>query len=85
MRTAGIAAAFSVVACGVVTCSLKTKMMWLFPMANTIPWLHYSEALREPVKPIAVSYLYFAVWIAVGIAANVIAVKKANVYTMEAE
>lgn len=85
MRTAGIAASFSVIACGVVTCSLKTEMMWLFPMANTIPWLHYSEALREPVKPMEASYLYFVVLIMVGIAANVIAVKKANVYTMEAE
>ena len=55
------------------------EMAFAFPMANTIPWLHYSEALREPIKPMAVSYLYFAVWIMIGIVANVIAVKKANV------
>ena len=85
MKVAGIAASFGVIAAGVLTTSIRTKAMWVFPMANTITWLQYDEALREPVKPMYQSYIYFAVLIVVGIAANVIAVKKNNINTMEAE
>ena len=85
MKVAGIAASFGVIAAGVLTTSIRTKAMWVFPMANTITWLHYDEALRKPVKPMYQSYIYFAVLIAVGIVANVIAVKKNNINTMEAE
>ena len=85
MKVAGIAASFGVIAAGVLTTSIRTKAMWVFPMANTITWLHYDEALREPVKPMYQSYIYFAVLITVGIVANVIAVKKNNINTMEAE
>ena len=85
MKAAGIAASFGVIAAGVLTVSIRTKAMWAFPMANTITWLHYDEALREPVKPMYQSYIYFAVLIAAGIIANVIAVKKNNINTMEAE
>lgn len=82
MKTAGIAAAFAVIACGVVSCSLKVKPMWLFPMAHTIPWLHYEEAFRKPIMPIWVSYAYFAVFILAGIAANIIKMKKSSVFTI---
>ena len=85
MKTAGIAASFGVIAAGVLTTAIRTKAMWAFPMANTITWLHYDTALREPVKPMYQSYIYFAVLIAAGIVANVIAVKKNNINTMEAE
>lgn len=85
MKVAGIAAAFAVVAAGVLTTAIQTKAMWAFPMANTITWLHYDTALREPVKPMYQSYIYFAVLIVIGITANVIAVKKNNINTMEAE
>lgn len=85
MRVAGIAASFAVVAAGVLTCAIKTNAMWAFPMANTITWLHYNTALREPVKPMYQSYIYFAVLILVGITANIIAVRKNNINTMEAE
>lgn len=83
MKTAGIAAAFAVVACGVVTSSLQTSSMWLFPMAHTIPWIHYEEALRKPIFPIWASYLYFAVLIIICIVLNILATKKSNYYTTE--
>lgn len=83
MRTAGIAAAFTVIACGTVTSSIKTGSMWLFPMAHTIPWLHYEEAIRKPILPLWVSYVYFIVLIIICITANIIAAKKSNYYTME--
>ncbi len=85
MRTAGIAAAFAVVAAGVFTCAIRMNVMWLFPMANTITWLHYDEAFSEPVLPMYLSYIYFAILILIGITANIIAVKKTNINTMEAE
>ena len=84
-RTAAIAAAFSVVAGGVVTTALETDAKWFFPMANTIPWLHYSEALRAPVRPMSASYLYFGIWIGIGLLANALAVRRTNIQTMEAE
>lgn len=85
MKVAGIAAAFAVIAAGVLTTAINSEAMWAFPMANTITWLHYDAALREPVKPIYQSYIYFAGLIAIGIIANVIAFKKNNINTMEAE
>lgn len=84
-RAAGIAAAFGVVAAGVLTCAIKTDAMWAFPMANTITWLHYDTALRKPVVPMYFSYVYFAALIIIGIAANITAVRKVNINTMEAE
>lgn len=85
MKVAGIAASFAVVAAGVFTTAIQSKVMWVFPMANTITWLHYDAALSEPVMPMYRSYIYFAALIAVGIAANIIAVKKTNIFTMEEE
>lgn len=85
MKIAGLAAAFAVVAAGVLTTAIKTKAMWAFPMANSITWLHYDTALRRPVKTIYQSYIYFAMLIAIGIIANIIAVKKNSINTMEAE
>lgn len=85
MKSAGIAAAFAVIAAGVLTCAIKTNAMWVFPMANTITWLHFDAAFREPKMPMCFSYIYFAVLITVGIAANIVAVKKTDINTMEAE
>lgn len=85
MRAAGIAAAFGIVAAGVLTCAIKAKAMWAFPMAHTITWLHYDTALRKPIVPMYLSYIYFAVFIALGIIANIIAIKKNNINITEDE
>lgn len=85
LKTAGIAVDFGVIACGVVTCSLKIDAMWLFPMAHTVPLLHYEEAFRKPIMPIFASYLYFGVLIAVSVGANLIAAKKMNYSILEEE
>ncbi len=82
-RSVGIFAAFFVVACGVVTCAVKTDAMWAFPMANSIIWLHYTEILREPIYPIWASYLYFAVLIAILLIANRKLLNKINFENME--
>lgn len=85
MKAAGIAAAFGVVAAGVLTCAVQVKAMWAFPMSHTVTWLHYDTALREPKVPMHVSYIYFGVFIALGIAANIIAIKKNNINITEDE
>lgn len=85
MRAAGIAAAFGVIAAGVLTCAIQVKAMWAFPMSHTVTWLHYDTALREPKVPMQVSYIYFASLIALGIIANVIAIKKNNINITEDE
>ncbi len=85
MKAAGIAAAFGVVAAGVLTCAVQVKAMWAFPMSHTVTWLHYDTALREPKVPMYVSYIYFGVFIALGIAANIIAIKKNNINITEDE
>ena len=44
---------------GTILCAARSQIQWLFPMAHTIPWLHYSEYYRKQVFPIIGSYLYF--------------------------
>lgn len=83
IQSLGLLVAVFIVAVGVVTCSLKIEVMWLFPMANTIVWLHYEEILSEPIFPIWVSYMYFVVGIAVTVAINCVAVKKLQFLNIE--
>ena len=59
LRGAGLLTAVGVIALGATTCALKVPVMWYFPMANTIVWLHYEELLRKPVTPVSNSLIYF--------------------------
>lgn len=83
IQSAGVFAVFTIVGLGVASCSLKTKVMWAFPMANTIIWLHYEEILREPIYPIWASFLYFAIAIAVLLTVSLIALKKMQFINIE--
>lgn len=85
MRVAGIAAAFGIVAAGVLTCAIQVKAMWAFPMSHTVTWLHYDTALREPIVPMYLSYIYFGTFIVLGIIANAIAIRKNNINITEDE
>lgn len=76
LQSAGIFAVFVVIGLGAVTCALKSAAMWIFPMANTISWMHYEEILRKPVYPVGFSFLYFAVVIFLLVAANAAALRK---------
>lgn len=62
-RAIGVLSTYAVMLCGVITCAVRLKSMWLFPMANSIIWLHYTEILRKPVYPILNSYLYLGILI----------------------
>lgn len=72
----GLAAVMLVIAGGVLTCALKTKWMWAFPMAHTIPWLHYDEILRAPVVPIGATAAFWAISLTVGTLACFAAVRR---------
>lgn len=60
-RMTGVFSCVAIIALGVATCALRNDLMWLFPMGNSIIWMHYTEIIREPIKPIWYSYVYFAV------------------------
>lgn len=79
----GFFIAGSVIAFGVVGCSLKTTFMWFFPMGNAIIWLHYTEYFREEIMPIFFSYLYFLIVIAILIALNLLALRKLTLETVQ--
>ncbi len=83
IQSFGLFAAIFVVAAGVVTCSVKSPSMWIFPMANTIVWLHYDEILNKQIFPIWCSYLYFTIAIIVGSIINVCAVRRLQFYNIE--
>jgi len=83
IKSAGLFSVFIVIGLGVTTCSLKTSTMWAFPMANTIVWLHYTEILREPIKPIAYSYIYFIAIISFLIIACFVALKRMQFRNIE--
>lgn len=48
---------------GSVGCAIRNRAMWLFPMANTISWLHYDKYITYNTYPIIYSYLYFLILI----------------------
>lgn len=86
IQSFGLFAAIFIVAAGVVTCTLKTNIMWSFPMANTIVWLHYEEIIGKPIVPIWYSYIYFCIAVIILVLLNLIAVKRfqfANIEQVE--
>lgn len=64
---------------GTIACAGRTAYMWIFPMAHTISWLHYSEYQRKALLPISYSYLYFAGINVVLLILSVILSKRYNV------
>lgn len=54
-----LADAFLIIA-GTLTTSIKSKLMWLFPMAHTLPGVHYSKYFSQAIFPIEGSYIYLA-------------------------
>lgn len=75
-NSSGLAAAVVLIAAGAVTSSLNTALMWAFPMANTIVWMHYTEILSEPIYPVWSSFAYFGGLLTVLISLNFLALKK---------
>lgn len=83
VQTLGLLVAVFVIAAGVVTCSLKTDTMWLFPMANTIIWLHYDTILNAPKMPVWCSFAYFMIAIGVMLVLTARAVHRMELFNVE--
>ncbi len=83
VQSFGLFAAMLLVAAGIVTCSLGADIMWSFPVANTIVWLHYDEILGEPVVPIWHSFAYFGISIGILMILNFIAAKRYQFINIE--
>lgn len=82
-RRLGLFCTYAIIMSGVVTCATKTDLMWAFPMANSIIWLHYTEILSTPTYPIYCSYLYFSCWIVGLLFLNTILIKHTEFESVE--
>lgn len=77
-KVLGIFADGMIILGGTVTCASKVSFMWAFPMAHTIPWLHYTKYSSNPVLPICYSYIYFVVIDVLLVIVSMIMVKFSN-------
>lgn len=84
-KTAGIVVCGLVIALGAALCSIRTALMWVFPMAHSVVWLHYTEFLRKPIFPIYYSAIYFAVLIAAALIFCVVSLKRFDYDTVSSE
>lgn len=83
LRGAGLLSALTVIVLGASSCSLKINVMWIFPTANTLMWLHYKEILKEPITPVENSFLYFLILIAVLFTANLFVLRNLQFINIE--
>lgn len=83
LKAGGFLAVSGIIGFGGLFTSIKASFMWCFPMANTIVWLHYTEIFRKEVFPVSYSYIYFAVFIAVLVFANIIASGKMSIDSID--
>ncbi len=60
LRRYGLVTIYLIVFLGFVTINIK-GLKWLFPMSNSIIWMHYEKIMRKPITPIVNSYIYFGV------------------------
>lgn len=67
-----------IISIGSALCILSSKLMWVFPEANAITWVHYTEYYRKPIMPMWFSVLYLCFFIILLITFSFIAVKKMN-------
>lgn len=84
-KTAGIVVCGLSIALGAALCSINAKMMWLFPMAHSTVWLHYTEFLREPIFPVFYSAIYFVAIIAAALIFCVASLKRFDYDTISLE
>lgn len=60
-RAAGFITACVIVAAGTALCSVKSPAMWVFPMAQSVVWLHFTQFFRKRIVELYESYMYFGV------------------------
>lgn len=84
-KTAGVVVCGSVIGIGTALCSIRSEFMWMFPMANSVVWLHYTEFRRKPFYPIWCSWLYFGIIIAFFLIFAFIMLKRSDCFISAAE
>ncbi len=77
-KTFGFVMAGAIISLGTALCSIKSSLMWITPMANSVIWLHYTKYFRQPVMPIYFSVLYLCIFILVLLVFCFVAIKKFN-------
>jgi hypothetical protein len=83
MSAMGLLCSVFVITCGVLSCALRTELMWIFPMAHTIPWLHYEEIIQNPIVPIWITDVYWLVAIGALLTGNIIMIRKYNFLNLD--
>lgn len=61
IKVIGMVIAGGIVSIGAGLCSVYSEAMWLFPMANSIIWVHYTRYFSIPVKTMTFSYTYLCI------------------------
>lgn len=84
-KTAGIVVCGFLISIGAALCSINSSLMWIFPMAHSVVWLHYTEFLREPIFPVWGSVIYFAVIISAALIFCVPSLKRFDYDTISLE
>lgn len=57
-KNLGILIDTALILLGTVTTAAEIKLMWIFPMAHSISWVHYEKYMREEIFPMTGSYAY---------------------------
>ncbi|MDE6313398.1 MAG: hypothetical protein K2M46_07210 [Lachnospiraceae bacterium] len=68
---------------GAAFCAIHAEIKWLFPMAHSLTWVHFSDYYRKQVMPIWVSTVYFSVLSVLLILACMAALKGMNFDTIQ--
>lgn len=84
-KALGVIICGGLIAVGSALCSIRAGLMWAFPMANSIVWLHYTEFRRVPFYPIWCSVIYFAAIVAVLAVLGFIMLKRFDCSTNNSE
>lgn len=83
MKRAGFLTSFGIIGFGTLFCSVRTNLMWLFPMANSIVWLHFTDIFKKEVLPVSLSYIYFAILIVILVLGNLMAAARVNFLSVD--
>ncbi len=78
LKLMGLLSSGAVIAFGGALSVANVKAMWLFPMAHTIIYLHYTRFFREPVFAMWKTALYFVVVAVVLIAISMISLDQTD-------
>lgn len=77
-KTAGFVLCGGIISLGTAFCSIKTTLMWVMPMANSIIWLHYTKYFRQPIVSMEFSIFYLVGFILALLIICLIAISKFN-------